>query len=796
MKLLKYILLLLVGLVNLAGLGRLKFDVNIFNLLPTNSPMVEGLERYQRNFGASHELIVSVRGADAPSTTRAADALAEELQQANLTHRTIRRSPFQEDPGQLSELLAYIWFNQPPDAFREMTLKLQPDRLQTTLENTLARMSTSFQPMEIARLSHDPFALTDLPDHVSSPMANMQRDPFASSDGSFRIFFAAPPFEEEGFWTYRRWVAQVRLAIQQWKADYPDGNQIKVAITGTPVFVAETGSGLMRDMSTAFLGTLCMVAGLFWLVHRKWFPLIWLVALLILILAATIGVGSLFLGALNAVSLGFAAILLGLAADYGLILYQEHIDAPSRSAAGHRRAVAPSILWAAGTTAGAFFLIGRSSLPGLTQLGVLVGIGILIAAVAMLVFFLPPLVRKTATTERPYSTKAVTPPAWLLKPATLLTFTLLITISALVVLVFRQPMLDYGTDNLGPKVNPAKMALDEIQKEIGGFDDALWLIVSGADEGRVAAGLSRSADVLDDSVNQGLLTGYSLPTALWPQPEFQAANRAQAQQLNQRLTPARNAALEAGFTEQSLQLTDKMFTAWRQFSGVEGVVRPTQPAAQWVFRQFSGEEDGQLLVLGKLDVSAGATQTDLLNLADKIASETGGLLFGWSLLSESLMGVMQRDMKQVLIPMTLAMLLLLGFAFRSVGGVFLSLGTLIFGMLCLMSVMVLCNWSWNLMNVMALPLLFGAGVDYSIHIQFALKRFSGDTARVRRTVGRAVLLCGASTASGFGTLGLASNAGVASLGRVCAAGIMIISLTSVYLLPVWWGLLQRRKSVG
>ena len=90
------------------------------------------------------------------------------------------------------------------------------------------------------------------------------------------------------------------------------------------------------------------------------------------------------------------------------------------------------------------------------------------------------------------------------------------------------------------------------------------------------------------------------------------------------------------------------------------------------------------------------------------------------------------------------------------------------------------------MNVMALPLLFGAGIDYSIHIQFALRRNNGDMSRSFQTVGRAILLCGASTAAGFASLGFATNAGLASLGRVCAVGIMITCLVSVYLLPLWW----------
>ena len=69
------------------------------------------------------------------------------------------------------------------------------------------------------------------------------------------------------------------------------------------------------------------------------------------------------------VSVGFAAILLGLAVDYGLLLYQESLFAPGVSAAQIRRAVGPGIVWSAVTTAGAFLILNLGGLPGLAQLG-------------------------------------------------------------------------------------------------------------------------------------------------------------------------------------------------------------------------------------------------------------------------------------------------------------------------------------------------------------------------------------------------------------------------------------------
>jgi lauroyl/myristoyl acyltransferase len=108
----------------------------------------------------------------------------------------------------------------------------------------------------------------------------------------------------------------------------------------------------------------------------------------------------------------------------------------------------------------------------------------------------------------------------------------------------------------------------------------------------------------------------------------------------------------------------------------------------------------------------------------------------------------------------------------------------------LLAVMSLFGWSWNLLNLMAVPLLLGAGVDYTIHTQLALRRHEGDAMAVRRTTGRALLLCAGTTIVGFGSLTWAGNAGLASLGKICAAGVACVLFVSLCLLPGWWRLLM------
>lgn len=94
--------------------------------------------------------------------------------------------------------------------------------------------------------------------------------------------------------------------------------------------------------------------------------------------------------------------------------------------------------------------------------------------------------------------------------------------------------------------------------------------------------------------------------------------------------------------------------------------------------------------------------------------------------------------------------------------------------------------TWNSFNVCGLPLLFGTGLDFSIHMIFALRRGEGDATRARRGIGKALIFCGVSSAIGFGSLATASAHGLASLGIVCAAGILINMVIAVWLVPTWY----------
>src|SRR5882724_6335314 len=547
------------------GLARLRFNVEIFDLLPGNLPVVAGLKLYQQHFASARELIVIVQASEPERAENAARTIDEDLRkETNLVATVTWSPPWLEHPDQAAELLAYLWLNQPPDEFSQLADRLAPDKLKTTLDDARAELATSLSPEEIARLSYDPFGLTRLPESAggSVPGFGKGQEMFSSSDGTFRIVFVKANNELHTYRDCERWLTKIKQIVDQ-ALPVPDRNASGVTLgyTGRPAFVAEIAGSMQHDITASVGGTALIIAALFWLAHRRWKPMLWLLTLLALILASTLGLGGLIFGTINVVSMGFAAILLGLAVDYAVVHYQEALAHPNLSIPQVRRAIAPSIFWAAVTTISAFLVLNFGGLPGLGQLGTLVALGVALSACIMIFEFLPPLFPERAGQKKPTLAKQRVPMPAATVPTgntTRVTFAITILLFLLSSLILGRglPTVDPTANSLRPRNSPAYAALDEIKKELNQGREPLWLIIGGQTEIEVAHRLASAQAVLSRAVSNNLITDFTLPTALWPQPEFQAANRSAARQLASEGAALRQAALSNGFSEKALGLTD------------------------------------------------------------------------------------------------------------------------------------------------------------------------------------------------------------------------------------------------
>jgi lauroyl/myristoyl acyltransferase len=235
-----------------------------------------------------------------------------------------------------------------------------------------------------------------------------------------------------------------------------------------------------------------------------------------------------------------------------------------------------------------------------------------------------------------------------------------------------------------------------------------------------------------------------------------------------------------------LFLTDELVRTWARAGTGTGVFWPTNRLSEWLLKRFIARTPEKWLVMGLVTpANSSLDDVSLSNLSSRL-SEHGVLLSGWELLGTTTLKRVRDRLWLLVLPIVLLVLVSLWLAFRRLTEVLLGVAVLLLSGLCLLATMALCGWSWNLLNLMALPLVLGTGVDYGLFMQLALRRHGGDVRLVRRSVGRALLLCGGTAIAGFGSLAWSSNAGMASLGKVCAVGIGANMVISVFLLPAWW----------
>jgi lauroyl/myristoyl acyltransferase len=292
--------------------------------------------------------------------------------------------------------------------------------------------------------------------------------------------------------------------------------------------------------------------------------------------------------------------------------------------------------------------------------------------------------------------------------------------------------------------------------------------------------------LLDQARSNRLIGDYLLPTAMWPRAEFQESNRATARWLGSQGPRLSEAALGAGFNTNALFLTDELVATWARAGAGTGVFWPTNHVSQWLLMRFLARTPDNWLVMGLVSPATNAPgNASLADLSSRL-SDQGVLLAGWELLGSTTLKRVQERLWLLVLPIALLVLASMWIAFRRLAEVLLGVAVLGLSGLCLLATMSLCGWSWNLLNLMAVPLMLGTGVDYSLFMQLALRRHGGDARSVRRSVGRALLLCGGTAIAGFGSLAWSSNVGMASLGKVCALGIGANMLIAVFLLPAWW----------
>lgn len=756
----RFVILAVIALA-ITGLFRLRFETDVLAVLPENQPSIEALRLVRAQFEDEKRIAVLMQHPE-EIFEEDAEALAEILQK-KLPEATIEYgATFQSDPSSISESVAAVWSQAGEEEVASMVnLLTDGEALDAHLREVKRELGTSLDGEATALASYDPLGFLNLP--VLENLRDTGFD-YSSEDGTLRLVMVIREDLGTDYQEQAAWVAQVRAALPDWSED-----GIEFQLTGGPVFGSEVGAGMEKDMVGTIAATSLLVGLLFLVVQRDIRQLLALGVVLLMVFAVTLGIGGWLYGSLNLVSVGFAAILLGLVIDYAVVIAREAHGVPA--ARELRRELAPAVVWAAATTAAVFGVLGLSSFPGVQQLGGLIVIGLLAGAFLMLLV-MPLFLSKLSPAPASRLLKA---PFFGDRFATGLLVALFL-FSGMVFLFKGLPTVTFDSQVAQPRDSEAASAFRKIQEGFPAWSDENWQLVASASS---TTELALQSEMITEQLVQlkasGALRSYQWPSELIPDEAAFERHRELWASAASRQSAVLMSLEAAGFSERGRALTKEILAV---------LPNPLTMEDSFTALFIKDGPAGDKVMSGRLLLSENQAERVLGVFSG--ARDSHATVTGWPVLQRVTLPLVQRDFRVLFIPAALILIAALLLVFRSWREALIPAVVMVLSLALINVLLLLRGEPWNFLNSMAIPLIVGTGIDYGIHLIYALRRNEGDFGKVWNGVGKAICFCGLSSAVGFGSLMFASNDAVSGMGRLCSAGVLITMSLSLLTIPALW----------
>jgi predicted RND superfamily exporter protein len=576
-------------------------------------------------------------------------------------------------------------------------------------------------------------ALSGVPFREEAVEALGVRPRFATDDGRMLFLVVQPADSESAVATIQPFVESVRRTLDRL---HLERHGVHLGFTGLPQYALDDRDVVQHDIARYSSVSFVLILILFALGFRGLRePLL---AMVVLTWSAllTAAAAALVPGHLTLVSAFVFSILFGLGIDFGVHVIDRAEELRADGLPAERalqeaiRRLAPGLGTGAATTAASFFLLMLSGFRGFAELGWLAGLGVVIALFAM-VTLLPALLVlfPSRAAARTIGQRRLGRLLGRLQGRGMAAaWGALLAAAVATLIAVGPPAFDGNYLSLQPKGSPT-VALERVLVERSPLSTQFAaFVVPNAEAAR------RLADRLRDE---------PLVSSVRTSADF-----------------ARLVAIGA-------QLPD----AWPSF------------------RALFEAADGRLAVYAypEGDVWDPAFQERFVERMRELDPQVTGMPF----LGRFLVDLSRSALRRTALASALFLLLMVFLDLRRGGLAALSLLPTFGGIAMMAAGMRLLGWDWNPLNVLALPIVLGVAEDSGVHLAHRFVAERGDLARTLAGSGRTILICGATTLIGFGSLigsshrGLASFATALSLGVGAALGLSLFLLP--WLLALWAG---------
>jgi predicted RND superfamily exporter protein len=782
----------------------LRFNSDILQLLPGRFASVQGLRVLDAEFTQARELTFVLYdesgGLDLESF---AAEFATQLRAEPWIVRVLDRPPSEGSPEGIDDVTVPLLLNLPPDQFANAMALLQPERIRERLARFRREIEAGSPRAEI-QLSLDPLGLVvEAMKPVATTFSFEQQEPLVSPDGRTRLVLAVTNQPTLGVPDCRETMRKVadfqQRLLSSWHGPAP-----KIMVTGRTAYVEEMSSGMHSDIASTLGSSLLLVGLTFYAGFRQIRPLFAIAHVLLLACLVAVALGGLIFHELNLITIGLCSILVGLGVDFGMVIYSIYRESRANGAT-HERAIAESlkehgaaIVFGALTTAAAFAALLRSDSAGFAQLGLLIALGILAAALLMMTLFFALLRDRPVSPRRESRSPFSTATAFIRSRPRIVTLCgLLALIGAALPLLLSPERLaiDANPRSLEPPGSKAGTALRHITANLPvAAVEPVILIVNTHEAGEFASTMTQLHERLTTARDRGSIANFSSPAAFVLDPTRVEQNWRSLQKMDFEMT--------ASVLRQEIEGADMNVAAFEPAFAVlssleQRAQAPQPPPVHWhdwlpdnspwwfVMERFFSDRPGigaaYITPLEKL-----RTKREQSAIANAIqTSDLPVLISGWSYTLADLQAWSKGKVLELTLLMIAFNVALLSILFRRWRPVLLLMTALALAVAALMGTLALCGIRLNLFNVLAFPLVLGVGIDYAIYIALAVP-----TPHRIPIVLRPVLLSALTTIAGFGSLAFAHNPSLSGLGVVCAIGVAwCLFATLFFVLPVllWKG---------
>ncbi len=599
--------------------------------------------------------------------------------------------------------------------------------------------------------------------------------------------------------------------------------EARVRITGQIALADEEFATVAQGAVTGLMGSVVLITLWLFLAVRTWRLIVPILLTLGLGLVLTLLFATLAVGTLNLVSVGFGILFVGIAVDFAIqfsVRYRERrYEFPDPAEALRQTAVrsGSQILVASLGTAAGFLAFVPTDFAGVSELGLIAGVGMLIAFLCT-VTFLPAAI----TLFRPPAEASEVGFAWAsrLDPKMLrYRRPILGVFAALAVLALAvSPELSFDSDPLHTK-NPDTEAMRTLRDLMNSpltnpysidiltpnLADAEALVPKLKKLPTVAQVITLLSFVPEDQKEKLALIadadGIMAPTLMAASSvapvtpaEIRQAAKAALSQIDpalgklkadhplraidadlKRLEVAPDAVLMAANQALTRFLPDQLALLRTALSAGPVTVHdiPQDLARDWLL------PDGTARVQVLPATTAESTK-GLRRFADEVtgvAPEAGGSAVTIEATSDTITGAFRKAAMLA----TAAITVILFVALRRLRDVLLVLAPLTLSSLLTLLVAVLLPLPLNFANIIALPLLLGVGVSFNIY--FVMNWRAGRTRMLGSATARAILFSALTTGTAFGSLALSGHPGTASMGKLLLISLGCTLLASLVFIP-------------